>query len=151
MKAFVEAIKITGEIPKDQTQDYILAKWLAFINQKDIKDKNILKNICKEQEEIGMAVSVLSRSSQDKLTRQEYLKRQDDIILATIKAEKYRLMEKELAEKMAIIATKDAALAENKATLAENKATLATKDAALADLEKTIAELRSQLDKNKSL
>ena len=40
-----------------------------------------IKNICVEQEEIGMAVSALVRLSKDKLKRQEYLKRQDEIML----------------------------------------------------------------------
>ena len=159
MSAFVKDIQKTNKIPKDETQGSILANWLAFINQKDISNKELLKSICKEQEEIGMAVSVLSRTSKDKLTRQEYLRRQDDIILANIQAQKYEAMERELVEKLAtiaeneaIIAKNEAALAKNEAALAKNEAALATKDAALAtkdaalaDLEKTIAELKSRL------
>ena len=138
MKAFVKAIKETGELPKDETQDSILAKWLTFINQKDIKNKELLKNICKEQEEIGMAFSILSRSSKDKLTRQEYLRRQDDITNANTRAKKYEAMKRERVEHLAIIATKDAALA-------TKDAALATKDDERAALEKTVAELRSRL------
>ena len=101
MKAFVKAInetkaksesetkgktkgKTKGDkesIEKRETLDSMLAKWLAVITEKDIKDKTVIKNICKEQEEIRMAVSKLARLSENKLTRQEYLRRQDDILL----------------------------------------------------------------------
>ena len=47
----------------------MLAYWLAVITEKDIKDKSIIENICKEQEEIGMAVSELVKLSEDRVTR----------------------------------------------------------------------------------
>jgi len=40
-----------------------------------------------------MAVSALVRLSEDKVTRQEYQRRQDDIMLAAKKANDYKLME----------------------------------------------------------
>ena len=51
-----------------------------------------------------MAVSTLVRLSEDKVTRQEYLRRQDDILLSAKKANDYKRMERELKEKDAIIA-----------------------------------------------
>jgi hypothetical protein len=51
-----------------------------------------------------MAVSTLVRLSEDKVTRQAYQKRQDEIILHNKKAADYKRMEQELAEKDAIIA-----------------------------------------------
>ena len=81
MKAFVKAINKTGSIEIGKPHETMLAKWLAIIAEKDILDKAIIKNICVEQEEIGMAVSALVRLSKDKLKRQEYLKRQDEIML----------------------------------------------------------------------
>ena len=59
----------------------MLANWLAIITEKDIEDKAIIKSICEEQEEIGMAVSALVKLSEDKVTRQAYQKRQDEIML----------------------------------------------------------------------
>ncbi|MCL1994630.1 MAG: Rpn family recombination-promoting nuclease/putative transposase, partial [Defluviitaleaceae bacterium] len=57
MKAFVKMINESGSIGKGETQDTMLAKWLAVIAEKGIEDKSIIKNICEEQEEISMAVS----------------------------------------------------------------------------------------------
>jgi len=92
MKAFVKAVNETGGIGKGETEETMLANWLAIITEKDIKDKSIIENICKEQEEIGMAVSALVRLSEDKVTRQEYLRRQDDIMLHNKRARDYELM-----------------------------------------------------------
>ena len=81
MKAFVKTINEKGGIGKGETEETMLANWLAVITEKDIEDKSIIKNICEEQEEIGMVVSTLARVSEDKITRQEYLRRQDEIML----------------------------------------------------------------------
>ena len=81
MKAYVDTINETGSIGNGETHEAMLVKWLAVITEKDLIDKTIIKNICVEQEEIGMAVSALARLSKDKITRQEYLKRQDEIVL----------------------------------------------------------------------
>jgi len=101
MKAFVKAVNETGGIGKGETEETMLANWLAIITEKEIKDKSIIENICKEQEEIGMAVSTLAKLSEDKITRQEYLRRQDDIFLNRKKELDY---ERRLEEKDAIIA-----------------------------------------------
>jgi len=118
---FVETINKKGE-----TQDSMLAKWLAVITEKDIEDKTIIKNICEEQEEISMAVSTLARLSEDKITRQEYLRRQDDILFENKRNHDYKRMERELVHQGAVIAKKDETI---------------------ADQAKLIAELRSQLNK----
>jgi len=133
----------------------MLAKWLAVITEKDIEDKTIIKNICEEQEEIGMAVSELVRLSEDKITRQAYQRRQDEILLQHLKDRKMTELENEIARKDAALADKDAALADKDAALADKDAALADKDAALADkdtenelLKRQLDELRSQLDEN---
>jgi len=92
METFVKAVNETDGIGKGETVETMLANWLAIITEKDIKDKSIIENICKEQEEIGMAVSALVRMSEDKVTRQEYLRRQDDIMLHNKRARDYELM-----------------------------------------------------------
>ena len=80
----------------------MLAKWLAVITEKDIENKAIIKNICEEQEEIGMAVSELVRLSEDKVTRQAYQKRQDEIMLYNRKMAEWkedkRIMEEQAKE-----------------------------------------------------
>jgi len=108
MKAFVKTINKSGGIGKGETQETMLANWLAVITEKDIKDKAIIKNICEEQEEISMAVSTLIKLSEDKVTRQEYLKRQDEIVLynnrINILTRRAETAERELKEKDAEIA-----------------------------------------------
>jgi len=126
MKAFVKTINEKGGIGKGETEETMLANWLAIITEKDIEDKTIIKNICEEQEEISMVVSALVRLSEDKVTRQAYQKRQDEIVLFNKRARDYEKM-KQRAEQ------------------AEN--TIEEKDAALADKDAIIAELRSQISK----
>ena len=120
MKAFVKTINETGYIGKCETIETMLANWLAIITEKDIDDKTIIENICKEQEAIGMAVSTLVKLSEDKITRQAYQRRQDDIMLENKRNMNYKRMEREIVEK----------------------------DNTIADQAKLIAELRSQLDKS---
>ena len=117
MEAFVKTINETGGIGKGEIEDSMLAKWLAVITEKDIADKSIIKNICEEQEEIGMAVSTLVRLSEDKVTRQAYQRRQDELMIQLRKERRLMELEDEVAEK----------------------------DAALADQAKLIAELRTRL------
>ena len=81
MKAFVKNINEKSGFGEGETLDSMLTKWLTVITEKDIEDKTIIKNICEEQEEISMAVSELVRLSEDKITRQAYQKRQDEIML----------------------------------------------------------------------
>ena len=108
MKAFVKTINKTGSIGKCQTEETMLANWLAIITEKGIKDKTIIKNICEEQEAIGMAVSALVRLSEDKITRQAYQKRQDEIMLHN---KRMSHMEQEIKNKDTIIADKDVIIA----------------------------------------
>ena len=124
MKAFVETINETGGIGKGETEETMLANWLAVITEKDIEDKSIIKNICEEQEAIGMAVSALVRLSEDKITRQAYQKRQDEIGLYNKRISDYK----------------------HRAEQAESASV--EKDVTIADQAKIIAELRSRLDEN---
>ena len=117
MKAFVKTINEAGGIEKGGAQDTMLTKWLAIITEKDIKDKTIIKSICEEQEEIGMVVSALVRLSEDKVTRQAYQKRQDEILLQHQK-------DRRLTELEAEVADKDAALAEQARLIAELRSRL---------------------------
>ena len=124
IKAFVEAVNKAGGLEKDLTQEAMLAKWLAVITEKDIKDKSIIKNVCEEQEEIGMAVSTLVELSENMVIRQAYQKRQDEIFLQRIRLEELNAA---LADKDAIIADKDAALADKDAIIAELRSQLTEK------------------------
>ena len=96
MKTFVKTINETDSIGKGETIETMLSNWLALITEKDIEDKNIIKNICKKQEEIGMAVSTLVRLSKDKVMRQAYQRRQDDLLLQQQKDRRFMEMEVEI-------------------------------------------------------
>ena len=130
MNAFVKTINKTGCIGKGETQDSTLAKWLAVITEKDIEDKKIIKNICREQEEISMAVSTLVSLSEDKVTRQAYQKRQDEIMLYNKRINDYKR-----------VAEQESHRAEQERQRAEQA------ESALEEKDAIIAELRSQLGK----
>jgi predicted transposase/invertase (TIGR01784 family) len=108
MKAFVKNTNKKSSVEKNETGKNMLANWLAIITEKDIEDKSIIENICKEQEAIGMAVSALVKFSEDKITRHAYQRRQDEIMLNKKKELDYerRLGEKDItiADQAKIIA-----------------------------------------------
>ena len=69
------------------------AKWLSIITLKEISDKLIVENACKDEEEIMMAVATLARQWDDKIKRQAYQRRQDEIYFfnkALYEGEKFR-------------------------------------------------------------
>ena len=80
-----------------------------------------------------MAVSALVRLSEDKVIRQAYQRRQDDLMLQNRK-------DRKLSELEASIAKKDAILAEKDAILVEKEASIAEKDAIIAKLRSQLAE-----------
>ena len=89
MDAFVKKINETG-IEKGETVETMLASWLAVITEKDIEDKSIIENICEEQEAIGMAISALARFNEDKIARQAYQKRKENIMLYNERLNDYK-------------------------------------------------------------
>jgi uncharacterized coiled-coil protein SlyX len=133
MKSFTRTINEKGRSGFGEAQDSMLANWLTLITVKDIEDKTIIKSICEEQEEIGMAVSTLVRLSEDKLTRQEYLKRQDDIMLQNQKER--RLVELETT------------IADQSTTIADQNTTVADQARENEQLRQQLAELRAQISK----
>jgi len=78
MKAFAKAVNEADSIIINDTEEMMFAKWLSIITQKEIANKTIIENAC-EEEEIFMAVSALARQSEDKIIRQAYQRRQDEI------------------------------------------------------------------------
>ena len=57
----------------------MFAKWLSIITQKEIANKAIIENAYKDEEEIQMAISALAKQSEDKIARQAYQRRKDEI------------------------------------------------------------------------
>lgn len=78
MKAFANAVNATNSINFADTDAIMFAKWLSIITQKEINNKEIIENAC-DEEEIYMAVSALVRQSEDKIIRQAYQRRKDEI------------------------------------------------------------------------
>ena len=77
MKGFVKALN--GKDYKTfETKPDMFTKWLAFITQKEIQNKEILEMLCKE-EEFKVAAKTLALLSQDTIKRLEYERRQDEI------------------------------------------------------------------------
>jgi predicted transposase/invertase (TIGR01784 family) len=73
MRAFVKEYP-GRDVPLD-----MFTKWLALITQSVQSDKGFLKEICKEDEVIAMALEVLASLSVDEATRLAYSRRQDDL------------------------------------------------------------------------
>ena len=79
MKAFAKAVNETGSININDTEDVLFSKWLSVITQKEIADKTIISDACKDEEEIQMAVATLARQGEDKYARHAYQRRKDEI------------------------------------------------------------------------
>ena len=73
MRAFVKEHH-GRDVPPD-----MFTKWLTLITQSEQSDKEFLKEICKEDEVIAMALDVLASLSVDEATRLAYLRRKDDV------------------------------------------------------------------------
>jgi predicted transposase/invertase (TIGR01784 family) len=80
MKAFIDEINEKSDIVTEETLENMFTKWLAVITQKEIKNKAIIEEICKEEEEIRMAVTALNKYNEDKYARQAYQRRMDELV-----------------------------------------------------------------------
>ncbi|MCL2361762.1 MAG: Rpn family recombination-promoting nuclease/putative transposase, partial [Defluviitaleaceae bacterium] len=98
MRAFARAVNEADSIVINDTEEMMFAKWLSIITQKEIANKTIIENAC-EEEEIYMAVAALARQSEDKIIRQAYQRRQDEIYFYNKeRADDRRIMEQQAAE-----------------------------------------------------
>ena len=122
MRAFAKVVNEVGSINISDTEEVMFAKWLSVITQKEITDKAIIENAFRDEEEIQMAVSALVRQSEDKIARQAYQRRKDEIYFYN--KEKYEY--------------------ESKLEQEQRRADEA--EATIADQEKLIAELQSRLN-----
>jgi len=98
MKAFSKAVNEADSISISDTTEIMFAKWLSIITAKEINNKAIIENACSE-EDIFMAISALSRQSEDKYIRQAYQRRQDEIYFYNKeRADNKRIMEQQAEE-----------------------------------------------------
>ena len=65
----------------------MFAYWLSIITEKEIVNKDIIENARKEKEVIRMAVSAIARQSEDKIMRQAYQRRKDEIFFHNVELE----------------------------------------------------------------
>jgi len=79
MKAFAKAVNEADSISINDTEEAMFAKWLTVITEKEINNKAIIETACIEEEEIQMAMTALQRQSEDKIIRQAYQRRKDNI------------------------------------------------------------------------
>jgi len=89
MKAFAKAVNEAGSICINHTEEVMFTKWLSVITQKEINNKTIIENACSE-EDIFMAVTALQRQSEDKIIRQAYQRRKDEIYFYNKSIEDYK-------------------------------------------------------------
>jgi len=122
MKAFANAVNEKGSIGIDDTEEVMFAKWLSLITQKEINNKEIIENAC-DEEEIFMAVAALQRQSEDKIIRQAYQRRKDEIYFNNLNVQRA-----EQATRRAEQATRRAEQAEKEKEQAEKDKVQAEKD-----------------------
>ena len=142
MKAFVKSLE---EKDVDATDCDEFTKWLMLINEKAINNKKAIKRICSEGE-LKEAMKTLTRLSKDKIKRQAYQRRLDELYFYNAEVAKKEAV---IAEQCAVIADKDAALADKDAALADKEAVIAEQGAVIADKDAIIAKLTAQLDNRK--
>ena len=136
MKAFAKAVNKAGSINIDDTEEEMFAKWLLIITQKEINDKKIVEEARREAEEIEMAVSTLIRQSEDKIIRQAYQRRQDEIyyfIMSMSERDEYKRKAEEEGQR----AEEERERAEKEKQRAE------TAEAEIEKLRREIEELRA--------
>jgi len=141
MKAFAEAVNTTNNIII--TEEAMFSKWLTLITEKEINNKTIIENACKEEDEIRMAVTALQRQSEDKLIRQAYQRRKDEIYFYNKeRAEDRRIAEQ--AIRRAEQAEQKTEQEQRRAEQAERKTEQEQRRAEQAEAE--IAKLRKEIE-----
>ena len=144
MNAYAKAVNEACSIEIDDTDEVMFAKWLAIITQKEINDKTIIEDVCKEEVDIQLAVSTLVRQGEDKIIRQAYQRRQDEIYFYN-KNMSERDEYKRRAEMAEIaLVEKDAELEEKDTELEKKDAELEKKDAENERLQQELAKLRAK-------
>ena len=91
-----------------------------------------------------MTMSTLVRLSESKLTRQEYLRRQDDILLAAKRANDYKLMERRMEQEMREKEREKRRAEQEKRRAEQEKHRAEQAESALEEKDVIIAELKAR-------
>ena len=100
MQTFTKAVNETGSLNISDTEEIKFAKWLSIITQKEIDNKSIIEEACKDEEAIQVAVNVLARQWQDENARLDYLRRQDELYFVNKREEKYNQIQENYNQAM---------------------------------------------------
>jgi len=101
LSSFAKAINKANSINIKEATDDMFVCWLSVITEKEIINKDIIENARKEKEVIQMAVSAIARQSEDKIMRQAYQRRKDEIYFNNLeRAEDRRKLEQSEAENL---------------------------------------------------
>ena len=84
MRAFAKAVNAADSIDIQEANEDMFAYWLSVITEKEIVNKDIIENVRRQKEVIQMAVSAIARQSEDKIIRQAYQRRKDEIYFYNI-------------------------------------------------------------------
>jgi predicted transposase/invertase (TIGR01784 family) len=78
MQAFVKAITAKGRSVL-KSESGMFDYWMMLITQKELADKDLLAEVCEKEGEIKMAMETLAQISEDKIKRQAYQRRLDEL------------------------------------------------------------------------
>ena len=138
MKTFATAVNEAGSISINSTDEILFSKWLSVITQKEIDNKAIIADACKDEEDIQMAVATLARQGEDKYARQAYQRRKDEIYFYNMRMQQAE-REKQRAEQEKQRAEQEKQRAEQERQRAEQEKQRADR------LQEEVETLRQQL------
>ena len=146
MSKFVKALIGEWDTIDANTVDKF-TRWLALITEKEIADKDILKQLCEKEDEMMSAVTELARLSTDAVRRQEYQRRLDELYSYNLLLEGIKEAEQraDTAEQQAEVEKQRADTAEQQAEAEKQRAD--TAELAAKEQQKRIAELEELLKK----
>ena len=146
MNAFVGMVHNNNGTENDK-----FTKWMLLITQKEIEDKTKVKKIC-EEEEMAMAVEALVKLSKDKIKRQAYQRRLDELhsynLMLRRSEENQRRAEED--RRRAEEAERQSAEDRRRAEEADRQAAEAERQSAEAD-RRTAAMVKLLLEQNYSI
>ena len=149
MKAFAKAINNADSISINDTEEAMFTKWLSVITQKEITNKAIIENAC-DEEEILMAVTALQRQSEDKIMRQAYQRRKDEIYFYNVNTKKLEQATAELQQTEAELQQTEAELQQTEAELQQTEAELQQTEAALEKTATALAQAAAEIERLRS-